>query len=840
MATMNSGLGGASGYGENSFTSAGPDVGDLDDGSILVDVTSVFGGGGINYFGTSYTDLYINSNGLLTFGSPETAYDPQGLSGYDTPAIVPFWTDIDISKGGDIIWDLDPSAGTFTITWLNVAPFSGSGTNSFQVVLSDTGDGNFDIEFLYEDIQYSDGYVGDATAGVTDGDGHVYELEGSGDGAVLTSYESNDFDGGDAAGSYSMSVINGMPDAIVVDGTSGDDSMGLGYTDSEGQSITAGDDYIDAGDGADTIDGDSGDDTIVGGAGDDVIYSGSHGDVGAPVYTDVNHGDDLSGTSGQDFYRWTAATGSSATIRMNDTPSDPDAGDGVADYVLVATTNETGTLYIGDFDIGVDKIVLPENYTGISISDSAGYASITITYANGNQQHFGIYHDGTPAISASAIFTTDAPTTMLSDDDSIEGGSGDDTFVLEDHFGNDIISGGDGEGDHIDASGLSSAVTVTFTGDEDGTLSDGSDTITFDDIEELTLTSQADSLDASAASAEVLVDAGAGDDTVVGSGDADTIIGGLGDDSITGGDGDDLFTLTTSGGRDTITDFDRGDDDTDGVFNDQLDVSDLTGGSGAGGAVTTADVVVTDDGSGNAVLTFPDGEQLVLTGVAPADMTGHSNLFAAGIPCFTAGTLIDTNRGPCPVEQLRPGDLLRTADDGMQPAVWVGISHVPARALMANPRLRPVTLMRGGVLGLPHPITVSRQHRFLLRGSPAGAEVFLRANQLCRSAPRQALAHCPHDGVTYVHVMLARHQVIFADGIATESFYPGPWSLRGLAAAPKAELLTLLPRLGALGGVHPRLARTATEALYAPLARPELATADLNRMLQTGITAHRA
>lgn len=256
MATMNSGLGGASGYGENSYTTLGPDIGDLDDGSVFVDITSVFGGSGINYFGTDYTGLYINSNGLLTFGSEETAYSPQGLANYDKPAIVPFWTDVDVSKGGDIIWDLDPSAGTFTVTWLNVAPYSGSGTNSFQVVLTDTGSGNFDIDFIFEDIQYSNGYAGHATGGLSDGHGHIYELEGSGDGAVLTNYETNDFDGGDPAGSFHMSVVNGMPDAIVVDGTSGDDNMGLGYVDAEGQEITTSDDYIDAGEGDDTIDGD--------------------------------------------------------------------------------------------------------------------------------------------------------------------------------------------------------------------------------------------------------------------------------------------------------------------------------------------------------------------------------------------------------------------------------------------------------------------------------------------------------------------------------------------------------------------------------------------------------
>lgn len=833
MATMNSGLGGASGYGENSYGTHGPDIGNLDDGSVYIELTSVFGGDGINYFGTSYTGLYLNSNGLLTFGAAETAYDPQGLANYDRPAIVPFWTDVDVSKGGDIYWDLDPSAGTFTATWLNVAPYAGSGANSFQVVLTDTGNGNFDIEFIYQDIQYSDGYAGDATAGVTNGNGHVYELEGSGDGAVLSGYESNDFDWGDPGGTVQMSVINGVPDAIVVDGTSGDDSMGLGYTDADGQVITTSDDYIDGGAGADTIDGAEGDDTILGGDGDDVIYSGSHEGAGAPNYTTVNNGDNLNGTSGQDFYRWTAATGSSATIRMNNSPDAGD-GDGAPDYILVDSKNNTGTLTIGDFDIGIDRIVLQEPYTGISISSTTGMADITITYANGNQQHFRIYHDNSQPVSASAIFTTEAPTQAISDDDRLEGGAGDDTFVLEDHFGNDTILGGAGEGDHIDASGLSGPITVTFTGSEDGTLTDGSDTITFDNIERLTLTSQADVLDASASAADVWVDAGAGDDTVTGSADSDTLIGGLGDDSLTGGGGHDFFLMTTGGGQDTIADFDLRDDDDNGFFNDQLDVTDLTGGSGPGGSITAADVVVTDDGFGNALLTFPGGEKLVLEGVTPAQMSGQANLYAAGIPCFTPGTRLRTAKGLRPVEGLRPGDLLETADNGLQPVLWVGITHVGPEAMLAAPKLRPIVLLPGGPLDLPASVAVSRQHRLLWRppeDRDKGDEVFLRANQLAQISPRLALATCPKDGVTYVHLLLPRHEVIFAEGFVTESFFPGPWSLGGLADEVRRDLFRLMPQLSGLMAAHPALARRAVARLYSPLARPEMPTGRLRQVL---------
>src|SRR5690606_10067276 len=42
------------------------------------------------------------------------------------------------------------------------------------------------------------------------------------------------------------------------------------------------------------------------------------------------------------------------------------------------------------------------------------------------------------------------------------------------------------------------------------------------------------------------------------------------------------------------------------------------------------------------------------------------------IPCFVAGTLIETTKGPCAVQNLVPGDLVETLDDGPRPVRWIG------------------------------------------------------------------------------------------------------------------------------------------------------------------------
>lgn len=320
----------------------------------------------------------------------------------------------------------------------------------------------------------------------------------------------------------------------------------------------------------------------------------------------------------------------------------------------------------------------------------------------------------------------------------------------------------------------------------------------------------------------------AGGDTVDGAGGNDTILGGSGDDVITGGAGDDLLagdggsdTLTGGAGYDTfyvlggsgqdvITDFDTGDDDGDGVFNDQINVDFLT--DTEGNPVNVADVVVTDDGFGNARLSFPNGESLVLLGVPVSQMSSYQQLHAAGIPCFAAGTRIRTPGGDVPVETLRAGDQVTTLDAGPQPVLWRAVTRLGRETLARTPSLRPV-IVKPGVLGNTRPVTVSQQHGLLL--DVPGGEVFVRAKHLAET-PLARIAHGKRQ-VTYVHLMFDRHQVISSDGIPSESFYPGPQALRMLGPAALLSLRRAAPWLFA--GIP--------LCTYGPRARPVLPRKDV-------------
>ncbi|MBT8152579.1 Hint domain-containing protein [Epibacterium ulvae] len=285
-----------------------------------------------------------------------------------------------------------------------------------------------------------------------------------------------------------------------------------------------------------------------------------------------------------------------------------------------------------------------------------------------------------------------------------------------------------------------------------------------------------------------LIYGGDGADTIDGDAGNDTIVGGAGNDVMTGGDGDDVFVLEDSFGDDSIADFDMSDGDGNGFTVDQLDVSELTGGNGVDGAVNAWDVTVSDDGGGNAVISFPDGETVTLKGVDPTQLSSAAQLNSIGIPCYTPGARILTAKGGKRVEDLRPGDLVQTLDTGLMPVLWVNRQRVGQKGLRARPNQRPIRL-EPGALGNRNTLLVSPQHGFLCD------DTLVRAKHLA------AYRHC---GITvaedvravdYIHFLLPRHAIVQVDGIWSESMYPGPVALAGLSVRARLSLIVAYPEL---------------------------------------------
>ncbi|MEM9735170.1 MAG: Hint domain-containing protein [Pseudomonadota bacterium] len=160
--------------------------------------------------------------------------------------------------------------------------------------------------------------------------------------------------------------------------------------------------------------------------------------------------------------------------------------------------------------------------------------------------------------------------------------------------------------------------------------------------------------------------------------------------------------------------------------------------------------------------------------------------------CFTPGALILTPGGGVPVERLGPGDLVQTMDNGPQPILWVGRRDLGPADLRRQENLRPVEV-KAGALGNDRPLLVSPQHRLLTKFG--GEERFIRAKHLAEVPGGGARIARGKRHVSYLHLLLERHEVIFAEGAATESLMLGPIALSGISRADRAELAALFPEL---------------------------------------------
>lgn len=144
------------------------------------------------------------------------------------------------------------------------------------------------------------------------------------------------------------------------------------------------------------------------------------------------------------------------------------------------------------------------------------------------------------------------------------------------------------------------------------------------------------------------------------------------------------------------------------------------------------------------------------------------------VVCFTLDCRIDTPRGPVPITDLCPGDMLLTADNGPQPLRWIGRSDIPGLKRVAGD-LHPV-LIRKDAFGPGRPardIRVSPQHRFCLGDAALlfhDEEMLAPAKGLVDGA--RVVVDRSARPVSYVHLLLDRHELLFCDGVQTESFQP--------------------------------------------------------------------
>jgi hypothetical protein len=501
---------------------------------------------------------------------------------------------------------------------------------------------------------------------------------------------------------------------------------------------TAGADTISTGDDADTIDGGAGDDVINPGVDDDLVTGGAGNDS----INDVQGADTIDGGAGNDTIiagvdTFSDYAGDDASFPFLGFDSDPNTDDGRDSILggtgdaLIMTGDDADTIDGGDDDDTIDA---------------------------------GI------------------------DDDLVSGGAGDDSITAG--HGSDTVDGGTGD-DYIDTTNFGSATEDDLTdpqteNDRDSVLGgDGADTILTGDDD--------DTIDGGMG--DDVIDAGIDDDSVDGGDGADTLRGGSGDDTLNGGAGIDSIHGGADADTIVISAPEEGIDDVvDGGFEgDDNDTLDLTGVGDRGEDWQLVDTRTDSDGNGldGTVQFFDDA----------GNVTGTMDFFNIEtiVPCFTPGTLIATPQGERLVEDLQEGDRVITRDNGIQEIKWVGRKDLTGFELARKPQLYPVLIQKGALgNGLPeHDTLVSPNHRVLVANDKTALyfeerEVLVAAKHL---TGLDGVDSVEANGVSYIHFMFERHEVVLSNGAWTESFQPGDHSLKGIGSAQRQEILELFPEL---------------------------------------------
>jgi hypothetical protein len=140
--------------------------------------------------------------------------------------------------------------------------------------------------------------------------------------------------------------------------------------------------------------------------------------------------------------------------------------------------------------------------------------------------------------------------------------------------------------------------------------------------------------------------------------------------------------------------------------------------------------------------------------------------FPTDTVCFLAGTLIATPRGEVPIDTIRTGDLVLTADGRAVPVLWLGRQTVSTVFSMDENR-RPVVIQAGALSqGLPRrDLRVTSGHALVFDGVLVNASALVNGTSI-RYMSMADLG----DTFTVFHIETTDHEIIVAEGAPTETF----------------------------------------------------------------------
>lgn len=158
---------------------------------------------------------------------------------------------------------------------------------------------------------------------------------------------------------------------------------------------------------------------------------------------------------------------------------------------------------------------------------------------------------------------------------------------------------------------------------------------------------------------------------------------------------------------------------------------------------------------------------------------------------------VRTPCGPRRIENVRPGDLIVTRDNGLQPVRMVWTRSVTASDIAADPSVAPVCL-KARAIGPMMPqkdLLVAASHRVLVPGYrladfPDDRSCLIAARDIVEASDETYFDRAVAE-MKFYNIVFAEHQVFAANGLPVESYLPSPVTLAQLDETTSQNIAAL-------------------------------------------------
>ena len=184
--------------------------------------------------------------------------------------------------------------------------------------------------------------------------------------------------------------------------------------------------------------------------------------------------------------------------------------------------------------------------------------------------------------------------------------------------------------------------------------------------------------------------------------------------------------------------------------------------SGDGATVVTGNVLQIVENGITYTLQLDPSQDFSADQFVPSDDLSAGTYFTEQIACFLAGTRIRTPRGEIPVEDLRAGDGITTIG-GIKKIAWIGFRRLDLTRHPRPERARPIRIARDAFAPkVPaRDLYLSPDHAVYWNGHLAEAKRLVNGTTITQAA---------RNAVTYFHIELEAHDIIFAESLTTETY----------------------------------------------------------------------